>query len=30
MSSGFPPALTNSNKQSKAKAPNRLLAREKE
>ena len=30
MSSGFPPALTNSSKQSKAKAPNRLLAREKE
>ena len=30
MSSGFPPALTNSGKQSKAKAPNRLLAREKE
>ena len=30
MSSGFPPPLTNSGKQSKAKAPNRLLAREKE
>ena len=30
MSSGFPPALTNSSKQSKAKAPNWLLAREKE